>query len=71
MNIQKISEKDHVHSTWAGGTTTQVYISPENSVFTERKFDFRISSAVVAIEESDFTPFPGFSRILMVLVGEL
>ena len=71
MNIQKISEKDLVHSTWAGGTTTQVYISPENSVFTERKFDFRISSAVIAIEESDFTPFPGFSRILMVLEGEL
>ena len=71
MNIQKISEKDHVHSKWAGGTTTQVYISPKNSVFTERKFDFRISSAVVAIEESDFTPFPGFSRILMVLEGEL
>ena len=66
MNIQKISEKDLVHSTWAGGTTTQVYISPENSVFTERKFDFRISSAVVAIEESDFTPFPGFSRIILI-----
>ncbi len=71
MLVKKISEKEKVVSVWSGGTTSQLYISPENSVFADRNFDFRISSAVIEVEESDFTPMPGFSRILMVLEGEL
>ena len=71
MVIKRISEKDKVVSVWSGGTTSQLYISPESASFSDRKFDFRISSAVVELEESDFTPMPGFSRILMVLEGEL
>ena len=71
MVIKRISEKDKVVSVWSGGTTSQLYISPENASFSDRKFDFRISSAVVELEQSDFTPLPGFSRILMVLEGEL
>ena len=71
MIVKKISEKEKVVSIWSGGITSQLYIAPENSVFAERNFDFRISSAVIEVEESDFTPMPGFSRILMVLDGEL
>jgi environmental stress-induced protein Ves len=71
MVIKKISEKDKVVSIWSGGTTSQLYISPENASFSDRKFDFRISSAVVELEESDFTSMPSFSRILMVLEGQL
>jgi hypothetical protein len=71
MKIKKLTSKNFSTSNWSGGTTSQLYISPENSLFADRKFDFRISSAVVELEESDFTPMPGFSRILMVLEGEL
>jgi len=71
MVLKKISEQDKIVSVWSGGTTSQLYISPENASFSDRIFDFRISSAVVELEESDFTPMPGFSRILMVLEGEL
>ena len=71
MIVKKIFEKDKVVSVWSGGTTSQLYISPENSVFVDRNFDFRISSAVIEVQESDFTPMPGFSRILMALEGEL
>ena len=71
MIVKKISEKEKVVSIWSGGITSQLYIAPENTVFAERNFDFRISSAVIEVEESDFTPMPGFSRILMVLDGEL
>lgn len=71
MNIKKISNKQKNQSVWSGGTTTQLYIYPENAIFADRNFDFRISSAIIEIEESDFTPLPGFSRILMILEGEL
>jgi uncharacterized protein len=71
MKIKKLTSKNFSTSNWSGGTTSQLYISPEDSLFADRKFDFRISSAVVELEESDFTPMTGFSRILMVLEGEL
>jgi len=58
-------------SRWSGGTTTQLYISPSTAIYAERKFNWRISSAVVEIEESDFTPLPGYQRIIMILEGDL
>lgn len=54
---------------WSGGTTTQLYIYPEDSSYKNRNFIFRISSAVVRDEESIFTKLDGFTRILMMLEG--
>lgn len=56
---------------WSGGTTTQLYIFPEESSFAEKNFQFRISTAKVAVTESDFTPFQGYERMLMILDGSL
>lgn len=58
-------------STWAGGKTTQLYISPEDTSLSERNFNWRISSAVVEIEESEFSIFEGYERILIPLKGSL
>lgn len=58
-------------SKWAGGITTQLSIFPENASLVARDFDWRISSAVVEVEESDFTLFEGYERILIPLTGEL
>lgn len=71
MTYEIIKESDKIHSDWPGGTTTQLYIYPVNSIYSERNFDLRISSAVIAVEESDFTKLEGFSRIIMVLDGSL
>lgn len=71
MTYEVIRESDKTHSNWSGGFTTQLYIYPVNSIYSERNFDLRISSAVIAIEESDFTKLEGFSRIIMVLDGTL
>lgn len=57
--------------SWSGGTTTELIIYPENSSYSELNFDFRLSTATVEVEESDFTPLPGVSRSLMVLSGEM
>jgi len=69
--IEIIRKESLTTARWSGGTTTQLYISPKSAVYAERNFSWRISSAVVEIAESDFTPLPGFRRIIMILEGEL
>lgn len=58
-------------TSWSGGKTTQLYIYPPSSDYARRDFIFRLSTASVELEESTFTPLPGFRRLLMVLQGEL
>ena len=69
--ITILQADDFVTSNWSGGSTTQLYISPANASYTERNFDFRISSAKVEVPESTFTALPGVNRKLMVLEGEI
>ena len=60
------------HSTkWSGGTTTELFIYPHDSSYTNRDFLFRISTATVESETSTFTSLPGFQRILMILKESL
>jgi uncharacterized protein len=66
----KVVRKDELeHKRWSGGITTQLAIWPEGADYGARKFDWRISSAVVEDEESVFTPLPGIHRHLMLLEG--
>lgn len=71
MMITVLQADDFVTSNWSGGSTTQLYISPTNASYTERNFDFRISSAKVEVPESTFTALPNVNRKLMVLEGEI
>ncbi|WP_430400647.1 HutD family protein [Flavobacterium sp.] len=71
MNYKIISKKDLITTTWQGGTTTELYIYPEDSNYQERNFEFRLSSAQVNLEESQFTSLPNIDRELMVLDGSI
>lgn len=71
MKSEIVRENNKIRSVWSGGTKTQLYIYPSDSLYADRDFDLRISSAVIEVEESDFTPLKGYSRIIMVLEGEL
>lgn len=66
-----LTEADFISSTWSGGTTTQLIISPEGANLEKRNFDWRISTAVVKTAVSDFTIFHGYERILIPLKGKL
>jgi environmental stress-induced protein Ves len=61
---QKVSE-------WTGGTTSELLIFPENSTVSKQNFDYRISTAKVLVEKSEFTSFPNFNRKLAILEGKL
>lgn len=54
-------------SEWSGGTTTELFLWPEDGSYAERRFGVRISSALVELPESDFTPLPGVKRFLAPL----
>jgi len=71
MNIDIYKAEDFKTTKWSGGTTTELFIYPSTSNYESRNFDFRISSATVEIEKSDFTILPGVSRQLMVLKGSI
>lgn len=69
--VNLIKKDEFQTSEWSGGTTTQIAIYPEDAVYSERNFIWRISSAKVEVEESTFTHLPGIKRIIMALDGEL
>lgn len=71
MNYKIISKNKLKTSTWQGGTTTELYIFPEESKYQERNFGFRISTAQVLLEESEFTSLPNINRELMILDGSI
>lgn len=69
MNI--LTEKDQCITAWSGGTTRQLAIAPEGAVYAERSFAWRLSSATVELEESDFTPLPDYMRLIAPLRGTM
>lgn len=71
MELSIYKKETNLTSKWSGGTTSQLSIYPESSEYGKRDFIWRISSAVIEAEESDFTKLPDFNRILMVLEGEV
>lgn len=71
MKCYHLTENDYRTSDWSGGKTTQLAIFPQDSQYLERDFLWRISSATVDTEESDFSKLPDYDRVLMVLKGEV
>jgi len=71
MTIDILKAADFKTTKWAGGSTTELYIYPPSANYTTGDFNFRISSAKVEVEGSNFTILPEVSRQLMVLYGSI
>ena len=71
MKLHVIKKKELEVNEWSGGTTTQIAIYPESSQYKKLDFMWRISSAKVEVEKSQFTSLPGVDRILIILDGEM
>lgn len=69
MEWKLLTREDYVTTSWSGGTTTQLAIAPEGAVYADRDFTWRLSSATVELDHSDFTPLPDYHRFLAVLDG--
>ena len=71
MEWKLLTREDYVTTNWSGGTTTQLAIAPEGAVYADRDFLWRLSSATVELDHSDFTPLPDYNRFLAILDGEI
>lgn len=70
MDYKVIHEEDVLRGTWSGGTTAQYYICPEGAVMQDGDFSFAVSSATVDLQESTFTYYGGFDRVILSLSEE-
>ena len=71
MRQHLFKEENYSTSNWTGGRTKELAIFPEESKYLDRNFIWRLSSATVETEESDFSKLPDYDRVLMVLEGEV
>ena len=71
VTILHLTPADYQISTWSGGQTTQLFLSPKEGSYPDRTFDFRLSTATVEVETSDFTDLTGYHRILMPLTSSI
>ena len=62
---------DYTVSDWSGGRTVQLSIGPEGEQYADRKFLWRISSATVELETSEFTALPDYERLIAPIRGEM
>ena len=67
MNIRILDPLSRSITSWSGGKTTELYLYPADGSYTERRFQFRISSASVDLPESRFTRLDGVTRYLTPL----
>lgn len=67
MTLTHLTPADYVTTQWSGGATTQLAIAPKGAVYADRDFLWRLSSATVELDESDFTPLPAYDRVISTL----
>ncbi|MBR3293981.1 MAG: HutD family protein [Oscillospiraceae bacterium] len=68
---KKLRRADARISAWSGGETAQLLIEPPEADYAARDFLWRVSSATVELERSDFTPLPDYRRYIATLEGEI
>ena len=66
-----LTQSTYKTTTWKGGVTRQIFISPADGDLSARQFDVRISSAIIDDVASDFSDFSGFTRYILPLEGEI
>lgn len=69
--MERLSKDSYRVSSWAGGKTVEIAISPAGAEYAARDFLWRLSSATVELDESDFTPLPDYARWIAPLRGEM
>ncbi len=69
--IKKINKSEYIVSEWSGGTTSQIAIYPEKSEDKKQNFLWRLSSASIDVETSDFTKLSKYNRYISSLDNQI
>lgn len=71
MKIDRLDSTVFPVTRWSGGSTAQVRLYPDTATLRERNFLWRLSMAEVACDESVFSDFTGYNRILGLRRGQM
>jgi len=71
MDFTIFTSENFKTNKWSGGTTTELFIYPPTADYQNQDFNFRLSTAKVEAEKSEFTSLPGVSRKIIILDGEI
>ena len=71
MKERLIKRDDFLRSKWTGGETNQLAIYPEDAIFANKDFLWRISSASFTSTGSKFSDFTGYQRYILPLEGNI
>jgi environmental stress-induced protein Ves len=69
--LRLLTQEDYATSRWGGGSTTQLAVAPQDARYERRDFLWRVSSASVELEESEFTPLPDYERLICAISGQM
>jgi uncharacterized protein len=69
--VRILRHEDYKVMPWknGGGTTTEIWVSPQGSGLAGSRFDWRVSIADVEAD-GPFSKFAGYDRYIMLLEGE-
>ena len=67
IELEILQSEGFATTQWSGGTTTELFIFPPGASYAERRFEARISTALVELETSVFTRLEGVRRFLTPL----
>lgn len=70
-NVILVPKSLYRTTQWSGGRTTELLIFPSTSKYSDRNFHWRISSATIEVEESEFTHLPNIARHIMIIEGRI
>lgn len=69
-DLTVINNENQITKTWSGGTTTEICTFSKSSNYEDKNFIWRISSAKVESEESNFTYLKkGFGSMSLINEG--
>jgi len=69
--MKRLTQEQYRISDWFGGKTIEIAIGPEGANYADRDFLWRLSSATVDLDESDFTALPDYMRWIAPLRGKM
>lgn len=71
MRLQKITKEMQKKTLWASGESTEIFLYPEYGDYGKRDFTWRVSTATVTDETSNFTALSGIKRWIMPLNAQM
>lgn len=71
MRLQKISNEMQKKTYWTSGVSTEIFLYPEYGNYEKRDFIWRVSTATVTEEISNFTVLGGTKRWIMPLDAQM